>query len=180
MVRNRRPIPDLTDTNRCEHEPRLAKGLCKPCYYRNYNRLHPKRKPTAPATCHPDKVVHARGLCRRCYRKTNYSEREKLANKRRLADYATRNPGYARETQLRRNYGLSLERYAEMLAAQGNACAICRTRTPRGHGAFHVDHCHDTGRIRGLLCHNCNVGLGNFKDSTSHLVAAIEYLKETK
>lgn len=70
--------------------------------------------------------------------------------------------------------------YDERLAAQGGACAICRGTHPGRKGIFNmsVDHDHFTGRVRGLLCANCNKGIGFFKDSRELLAAAIVYLKE--
>lgn len=76
----------------------------------------------------------------------------------------------------RRLYGISGEEFAALLASQNGRCAICGTDAPGGKGAFHVDHCHDTGRVRGLLCHHCNLMLGNAKDDPARLAAAIRYL----
>lgn len=76
----------------------------------------------------------------------------------------------------RLKFGVTPEAFEAMKTAQGNACAICRTETPRGKGDWHVDHDHVTGRVRGLLCQNCNIGLGNFRDDPSKLAAAITYL----
>jgi ribosomal protein L24E len=61
-----------------------------------------------------------------------------------------------RRQSLRRRYGLTIEQFDEMLAEQGGVCAICGTDTPLGRGTFHVDHDHQTGQVRGLLCHPCN------------------------
>jgi predicted nucleic acid-binding Zn ribbon protein len=74
-------------------------------------------------------------------------------------------------------YGVTPDRFAEMLAEQGGSCGICPAAEPGGKGAWHVDHDHATGRVRGLLCHHCNLGLGNFKDEPSRLRAAITYLE---
>lgn len=66
-----------------------------------------------------------------------------------------------------------------LLEAQDNRCAICGTDEPGGRGdGFVVDHCHSTGRIRGLLCSACNTGLGLFKDNAETLAKAIKYLKD--
>jgi predicted nucleic acid-binding Zn ribbon protein len=73
-------------------------------------------------------------------------------------------------------YGLTPEQYAVMLADQEDRCAICRVDLPGGKGGWHVDHDHGTGRIRGLLCHRCNLGLGNFQDDANRLQAAYDYL----
>lgn len=85
-------------------------------------------------------------------------------------------PHLAREYDLRVRYGLTLEQYNNMVEAQGGRCAICGTEEPgAGRNHLFIDHCHETGVIRGLLCHHCNVGLGRFKN-VSILQAAINYL----
>lgn len=83
----------------------------------------------------------------------------------------------ARETKLRLYYGISPERYQEMLIEHDNKCRICRTDRPGGMGSWHVDHCHVTNVVRGLLCSNCNTALGKAKDSIAILQAMIDYLK---
>lgn len=75
-----------------------------------------------------------------------------------------------------RLYGLTPEQYEAMLEAQGQRCAICRTDTPNGKG-WQIDHDHATGRIRGILCTNCNSGLGRFKDDPARFRAAAAYLE---
>jgi hypothetical protein len=72
-------------------------------------------------------------------------------------------------------YGLSLEEFNALAAAQNGRCAIC-FEVPTGRG-FHVDHCHLTGRIRGLLCRGCNLALGQMKDDPARLVRAADYLR---
>ena len=67
--------------------------------------------------------------------------------------------GGERTYHLRRRYGITAEEADAMLASQGGKCAICRSAP-----AVHVDHDHDTGAVRALLCFNCNGGLGQFKD----------------
>lgn len=63
-----------------------------------------------------------------------------------------------------RKYGISYEQYLAMLELQGGKCAICATTEPKGNGGkngnFAVDHDHETGRVRALLCHRCNIGIG--------------------
>lgn len=74
-------------------------------------------------------------------------------------------------------YGLTFEAFERMLADQGHRCLICGTDTPGGKGnEFVVDHCHATGRVRGLLCHRCNSALGLLEDDPARMLAAIRYL----
>lgn len=86
-----------------------------------------------------------------------------------------------RRGNLKRKYGISLEDYDDMLASQDGVCAICgevETRKRMGKVLpLAVDHCHDGGHIRGLLCGACNMGLGSFKDSIDVMMSAIEYIK---
>ena len=90
---------------------------------------------------------------------------------------------YNREWALRRYFNMTIDDYLELLKSQGGVCAICKSDDPKSKGesnelAFHVDHCHDTGRIRGLLCGPCNRGLGYFQDSIELIQNAKEYLKD--
>jgi hypothetical protein len=66
---------------------------------------------------------------------------------------------------------------ASMLEQQAGLCAICKMQLPIGK-LRHVDHCHVSGRVRGLLCHKCNVGLGMFSDNAEKVAAALRYLKD--
>ncbi len=81
-----------------------------------------------------------------------------------------------------KKYGIGLKDVEAMLEAQGNLCAICHKEGFKMHqGVFmnlNVDHCHKTGAVRGLLCHNCNRGLGLFQDDVNVLFNAISYLTE--
>lgn len=84
-----------------------------------------------------------------------------------------------RAAKLRREYGLSAEEYEEMLEEQDGECAICHNFCSSGR-RLAVDHCHSTGKVRGLLCGNCNTGLGKFEDSIERLQRAIEYLQQSR
>ena len=79
---------------------------------------------------------------------------------------------------LKRRYGITSEDYFMMLTEQNNQCVICETKECHTGRNFSVDHDHKTGKVRGLLCAHCNVGLGNFKDNTTLLKKAIEYLDQ--
>jgi hypothetical protein len=76
-------------------------------------------------------------------------------------------------------YGVTYERYQEMLNEQNGLCAICRN-PPEQHKRLVVDHDHKSGYVRGLLCEWCNFGLGWFRDDPEYLLNAIEYLKKSK
>lgn len=106
-------------------------------------------------------------------------KREK--NRIRQARYRAKNPYWHRRWRLPGRYGITLDEYNEMLAKQNEVCAIClgpETRVARGGGVqpLSVDHCHATNKVRGLLCNQCNTGLGKFKDSPDFLREAADYL----
>ena len=83
----------------------------------------------------------------------------------------------ARVRHLKNVFNLSLTEYDALFAQQGNVCAICKTDTNKGGNGenFHVDHCHETKIIRGILCGNCNIALGRF-DSIELLESAMQYI----
>lgn len=74
-----------------------------------------------------------------------------------------------------RNYGITLEKYENLVDEQQNLCKICLKNTK-----LVIDHCHRTGKVRGLLCHNCNVSLGLLKENIKIIQNIINYLKEFK
>lgn len=127
-------------------------------------------------TCHPDRKHCARGLCRTCWErqrvrdpkeraKSNKKWRETHKDSRREYDrrWVAANTEKARErqkrSQLRRDFGITLEAYKAMLEEQGGVCKLCRGSNKSGV-ALHVDHCHETGAVRQLLCLRCNFALG--------------------
>ena len=79
---------------------------------------------------------------------------------------------------LQRNYGISLADYDEMLEAQDNGCAICGKMPEENGQRLSVDHDHETGQVRGLLCRHCNSGLGYFMHGPERLRNAIAYLEQ--
>jgi hypothetical protein len=80
--------------------------------------------------------------------------------------------GSTRHYHLKRRYGIGARDVERMIEAQGGMCAVCRTAP-----AQHVDHDHATGQVRGILCFNCNGGLGQFRDDRAVLERAITYLR---
>lgn len=78
---------------------------------------------------------------------------------------------------LKKRYGITLQAYNAMLTAQGGGCAICGARPETvHHGTLPVDHCHATGKTRGLLCDNCNRALGLLKDDVERVRKMAAYL----
>ncbi|MET7351555.1 endonuclease VII domain-containing protein [Streptomyces mirabilis] len=78
---------------------------------------------------------------------------------------------------LKKEYGLTVEGYLAMLKAQDDQCGICDRSFAETGGQINVDHCHRTGKVRGLLCRSCNLGIGHFDDNLDVLQRAIAYLR---
>ena len=88
------------------------------------------------------------------------------------------NPRAAKDHILRSHYGIPLGTYERLFTEQKGCCAICGTDKPNGRGDFHIDHCHETGNIRGLLCHCCNLGIGYLRHDLTIIHQAIDYLTQ--
>lgn len=117
----------------------------------------------------------------------NANRRERYASdtqyretvKRKAKAAASGAPSEKRRRRLNLEYGLTVEQYEAMLGEQGGGCAICGTKiADRANRRHYVDHCHETGIVRGVLCSACNSGLGHFKDNRDLLYRAIEYLSD--
>lgn len=106
------------------------------------------------------------------YRQKMLDKQKKYAKKNREKVLA-----YKKRHNLLKNYGLSIETFNELLKTQNGGCAICGN-TGIETKRLSVDHNHTTKEVRGILCNDCNFGLGNFKDNQKLLLKAIEYLKK--
>ena len=141
----------------------LKKDYCRQCDIEliegvNWAASHASRKQRICKACNSEQA--------REWRKQNPKKQREYAEKRGKWWLETR-------------YGIDEVEWKRMFDAQLGRCAICDSEDPKGnHGVFHVDHCHETGKVRGLLCDTCNRGLGMFYDNTNILKSAIEYLEE--
>lgn len=123
----------------------------------------------------PDKKSNT---CKDCLKSYRISTKERTSEYKKA--YNLDKQDYIRYKRLYAKYGVTKEWYFEQLEKQDHKCAICSCEEPKGNGNvhFHVDHCHSTGKVRGLLCSSCNTALGNFKDSTQLMLKAIEYINK--
>lgn len=111
-------------------------------------------------------------LCTECRPLAAREKSDRWRRKNAVA-LAARRRGY----NLRAAYGITVEDYDRMLAEQGGRCASCNDQ-PRGQKPLCVDHCHETGRVRGLLCSNCNTSLGKLRDDPRRIRGLLRYAEE--
>lgn len=116
-------------------------------------------------------------FCKQCQTLKNYkwSKKNNDYNAKYAKDWRSTRKISEKDKKLKSRYGITMNEFEELNKKQNKVCAICgginRDRT------LAVDHCHDTGNVRGLLCSRCNIGLGLFKDNQKLLAKAIDYLK---
>ncbi len=161
------PMPPGKKAFACEHVDRKlwARGLCKACY----QRWILANNPDYAARYKKQKKGWAASKEGRAWRRKYMREWEK---KNRVRD-----PEYQSRRNLKQ-YGLTVAAYEELLVKQGGGCAICQK--PPGKKKLAVDHCHDTGAVRGLLCFRCNYGLSYFSDEYERVERVARYLERSK
>jgi hypothetical protein len=120
-----------------------------------------KEKPILAFYKSPHKKGTTRSTCKEC---------DKASKKARYSPHKTR------DINLRFLYGITTDEYNTLLEEQGYRCAICAEEPKEGERPLFVDHVHISGKVRGLLCAQCNFGLGHFKDNMQLLQNAIDYL----
>ena len=138
-----------------------------------------RNKPQSEMTANPTKYPQGYFKdkpCKMCGKNFSPSAPSHLHCSQECADRSLSN------RYLIRTYRITLGEYEDMLEEQGHRCKICNSEgfvmDPDRHKAkLAVDHCHDTGVVRGLLCHNCNRALGLFQDSKEALLSAVKYLE---
>jgi hypothetical protein len=154
-------------TNYHAHPKLKYHPRCKPCRaedQREYYKANPEKFKAYKARARNETVEERDARIQR--------RRAEAPANRRIASW---------KWHIRKTLGATAEQYEQMYTAQSGKCAICGTADPGGKRArFSIDHCHDTGVIRGLLCVSCNSGLGYFKDDIPRLEKATEYLKGHK
>lgn len=118
------------------------------------------------------------GWCKSCHNEYNRDWGLRTGKKQKDKARYARNRQDGKYNRYRlRQYDLTPEQFDDMFERQGKACAICRSTVTAKGKLWAVDHDHTTGKVRAILCSNCNSGLGLFKDSTERLRAATSYLE---
>ena len=116
-----------------------------------------------------------------CFRNDSGKYRPDCKECRRKARLAKYCPDKNREQEYKKKYGVTVSWYDETLAAQGFCCKICgstESKAPNKSERFVVDHCHTTGRVRGLLCSPCNIAIGMIGDDPVTAIMISEYLQD--
>lgn len=127
-----------------------------------------KEKPLDEFNLRSKNSDQRQSMCKECDNKlalTRYHKNKEKYNKAR------------RNSTLKRRYGITEDEYFKMFNAQKGKCKLCGKTKPR-KGAKHliIDHCHSTGKVRGLLCNDCNVLLGKLKDDVNYIDRIKDYL----
>ena len=150
-----------------EHDIEEGYKTCVKCLHRKHFDNFTDQSKAPDGKCN---------TCRDCLKK--YRQETKQRQQAWSKQYNKDNGEYIRYKRLNDKYGVNKEWYEQTLKDQDHRCAICGTLEAKGNGNkhFHVDHDHDTGKVRGLLCAECNTGLGKFQDSVDVLHKAISYL----
>lgn len=163
---------------RCKRDrPHNAKGLCGGCYQTVLYQTNARAREAAKRrTSDFQKSEVGREARRGWYRAKSDAEKERRSRKALNAKY-------------KRLFGMNLEDVERALKSQGMACGICRRHLPsifewksgrRTPDASVADHCHATGKFRGVLCNHCNRGLAFFRDSPEYLSSAAAYITEAR
>lgn len=114
--------------------------------------------------------------CFRC--KENLAKTEFVTNKSGIDGLNGWCRSCTKDRLLETMYGINLDIFNQMLVDQNHKCKLCNTDKPLGpRNTFVVDHCHKTGKVRGLLCNHCNTGLGKLQDDPELLQKAADYVK---
>jgi hypothetical protein len=152
-----------------------------------HNRKHFTEEHFIKITLKNGKLIMA---CKENYEKNggklNDGEASRKALKKKFEGYIgkdgfmSKSKEYFRDNALKRVYGISLQEFNTLLKEQNYCCAICGKHQETVKKSFHIDHCHITNEVRGILCNKCNMGLGLFQENNALLNNAINYLDKYK
>jgi hypothetical protein len=127
------------------------------------------------------KAIPGKVLCEKCKEKMlTYSKKRKGTEARKMTckKYYQSHKAQHQNYYMKKTYGITIDDYMNMFKNQQGKCAICGDEPTILNRHFHIDHDKTTGKIRGLLCHNCNVGIGNLRHNIEFLKKAIKYLRK--
>lgn len=158
-----RELKDIADFGRDRRRKDLLNVNCRLCINSYYTKMSKEEK----------EVLN--------HKKKNYyyKNRDRLLKSKvdKYKDYEYKD--FRKDARLKSYFGINLDIYKTMLSEQNNVCAICRQSCKTGRDLA-VDHCHSTGKVRGLLCCKCNNGVGSFNDNIEIMKRAIKYIDGVK
>lgn len=159
---------------------------CKPCANKGAIMRHQANKAKI-------KIIPENKKCTKCKKIKNAKEFSSCSTKlnglrstckkcdsKILKLYRKNNPDKARDQDLRREFGITLLQYRQMLSDQGECCKICHRHQSQFKHSLHVDHNHKTGRVRALLCGPCNHALGLLQENETVVLALAQYIHDHK
>lgn len=174
-----------------EKNKERAKEIRKKSYLKNIDKKREYALKNKEKKREYDKVYHEKNRSKRLarnkevYNKNRDAELVRMKiyrenNKEKMAKYKkewiAKNPKDWRVKTFKHRYGITLEEYEKMFASQKGCCAICGSHQSELKKSLHIDHCHESKKIRGLLCQKCNSFLGLAHDNVDLLKSAIKYL----
>ena len=148
-------------------------------YLREYQRKRYESMTTEQKLERVRKNQESRAIRNAAMTAEQKSHRNKLnreSARKRFADNPERERANRRRYHLKAKYEITPEKYSELFQDQGSCCAVCKTKEPGSKIGWHTDHCHSTGKVRGILCHHCNVLLGHAGDNEQVLIDAASYI----
>ncbi|KKK82008.1 hypothetical protein LCGC14_2807690 [marine sediment metagenome] len=127
--------------------------------------------------------------CRKCkiekklseFYKTNqnsfgYTSQCKQCRRKTVSSYRKNNKSKINATRIKSTYGITIDEWKSLFEKQKGCCAICETHQSKEVRTFHTDHCHTTGKVRGLLCRACNHAVGNIKEDINIALRLVDYI----
>ena len=145
--------------------------------HKAYQEENKKKRKEYADLCRKENAEKLRESSRRSYLKNRVACRE--AHKRYYGKNKKRCQERNRENEMKVKYGMTRLDYINVLLKQNNKCAICGRDWAEGE-RFHIDHCHNSKKVRGILCHQCNCGIGMLRDSSELCLKGALYLEEHK
>lgn len=174
-----RRCSEIKEVSEFPKSPRGVLGVlahCKACKAKYLNAYYKANKWRYPKRTPEEQAAYNRT------RRDKYaaSEEYRRDTKKKVNDYRVRNLEKVRKGKITGLYGITVDEYDRLVEADGGRCAICK-KEPTNESRqkrLHLDHCHKSGKIRGMLCSACNLGIGKLNDDPELLEAAAAYIRE--
>lgn len=143
---------------------------CRACCLAVY---HERYEPTPGSQRRKSDWETRTKVCSKCEVRKSFDDYSKRAGRKDYQSYCKACDAIYQRTK---RLGITNDEFLAIMAQQADACGACGDLLRMGTGQYAVDHCHKTGRVRGVLCGNCNLALGHLKDDPRRILALVEYL----